>query len=86
MEIDLPFIWAGLIAFAVLAYVLLDGFDLGIGILFPFLEDRERAPSGDEHHRPGLGRQRDLAGAGRRRIVRGLSAGLRHRDAGALSR
>ena len=27
-------IWAGLIAFAVLAYVLLDGFDLGIGILF----------------------------------------------------
>jgi len=30
-----------LIAFAVLAYVLLDGFDLGIGILFPFLADRE---------------------------------------------
>jgi cytochrome d ubiquinol oxidase subunit II len=41
--IDLPFIWAGLIAFAVLAYVLFDGFDLGIGILFPFL--------GDEHER-----------------------------------
>ena len=35
---DLAFIWAGLIAFAVLAYVLLDGFDLGIGILFPFLD------------------------------------------------
>jgi cytochrome d ubiquinol oxidase subunit II len=30
-------IWAGLIAFAVFAYVCLDGFDLGIGILFPFL-------------------------------------------------
>ncbi len=30
----LPVIWAGLIAFAVLAYVLLDGFDLGVGILF----------------------------------------------------
>ncbi|HRY23774.1 MAG: cytochrome d ubiquinol oxidase subunit II [Geminicoccaceae bacterium] len=41
MSIDLPFIWVGLIAFAVLAYVLLDGFDLGIGILFPFLADRE---------------------------------------------
>ena len=27
-------IWAGLIALAVLAYVLLDGFDLGVGILF----------------------------------------------------
>ena len=30
----LPVVWAGLIAFAVLAYVLLDGFDLGVGILF----------------------------------------------------
>ena len=36
MNFDLPFIWAGLIAFAVLAYVVLDGFDLGVGILFPF--------------------------------------------------
>lgn len=41
MEFDLAFIWAGLIAFAVLAYVLLDGFDLGIGILFPFLKTRD---------------------------------------------
>jgi cytochrome bd ubiquinol oxidase subunit II len=44
--LDLPFIWAGLIAFAVLAYVLFDGFDLGIGILFPFLRserDRDQA-------------------------------------------
>ncbi len=31
---DIAFIWAGLIAFAVLAYVLLDGFDLGVGMLF----------------------------------------------------
>ncbi|MDB2391082.1 cytochrome d ubiquinol oxidase subunit II [Alphaproteobacteria bacterium] len=36
--IDLAFIWAGLIAIAILAYVILDGFDLGIGILFPFLK------------------------------------------------
>lgn len=41
MEIDLAFIWAGLIAFAVLAYVLLDGFDLGVGILFPFIKGKE---------------------------------------------
>lgn len=34
--IDLPFIWGGLIALAIFMYVLLDGFDLGIGILFPF--------------------------------------------------
>jgi cytochrome d ubiquinol oxidase subunit II len=36
MIIDLPLIWAGLLAVAVLLYVLLDGFDLGVGILFPF--------------------------------------------------
>ena len=40
MAIDLPFIWAGLIAFAVLAYVVLDGFDLGVGILFPLAKDK----------------------------------------------
>lgn len=39
MLIDLPTIWAGLIAFAVLAYVILDGFDLGVGILFPLFPD-----------------------------------------------
>ncbi len=32
--LDLPLVWAGLIAFAVLAYVVMDGFDLGTGILF----------------------------------------------------
>lgn len=32
--LDLPVVWACLIAVAVLAYVLLDGFDLGVGILF----------------------------------------------------
>ncbi|WP_105428433.1 cytochrome d ubiquinol oxidase subunit II [Neorhizobium sp. T6_25] len=43
MVIDLPFIWAAIIAFAVLAYVILDGFDLGVGILFPlFPEKRHR--------------------------------------------
>lgn len=45
-SLDLPFIWAGLIAFAVFAYVVLDGFDLGIGMLFPFLHsesDRDTA-------------------------------------------
>jgi cytochrome d ubiquinol oxidase subunit II len=33
---DLTIIWAFIIAFAVAAYVVMDGFDLGIGILFPF--------------------------------------------------
>jgi cytochrome d ubiquinol oxidase subunit II len=40
MVLDLPFIWAAIIAFAVLAYVVLDGFDLGVGILFPFFKDK----------------------------------------------
>jgi cytochrome d ubiquinol oxidase subunit II len=35
--IDLTIIWALLIAFAVAAYVVMDGFDLGIGLLFPFI-------------------------------------------------
>jgi cytochrome d ubiquinol oxidase subunit II len=40
---DLPVIWAFIIAFAVFAYVVMDGFDLGIGILFPRLPvGRER--------------------------------------------
>lgn len=34
--IDLPLIWSILIATAIFLYVLLDGFDLGVGILFPF--------------------------------------------------
>jgi cytochrome d ubiquinol oxidase subunit II len=37
VNLDRALIWGGLIAFAVLAYILMDGFDLGIGILFPFL-------------------------------------------------
>src|SRR5580704_3713920 len=37
LQDTLTLVWAGLIAFAVFAYVCLDGFDLGIGILFPFL-------------------------------------------------
>jgi cytochrome d ubiquinol oxidase subunit II len=35
MQFDLPLIWAGVIGIAVAMYVILDGFDLGIGILFP---------------------------------------------------
>ena len=35
IHIDLTMIWAFIIAFAVFMYVVMDGFDLGIGILFP---------------------------------------------------
>lgn len=32
----LPLVWAAILAVAVVLYVILDGFDLGLGILFPF--------------------------------------------------
>jgi cytochrome d ubiquinol oxidase subunit II len=38
MGIDLPLIWAVIIIFGVMMYVVMDGFDLGIGILFPFIK------------------------------------------------
>ena len=34
--LDLPLIWGGLIVTAIFLYVILDGFDRGVGILFPF--------------------------------------------------
>ena len=39
--LDLPLIWGGIIATAIFLYVLLDGFDLGVGILFPFAPSEE---------------------------------------------
>ena len=38
----LPLIFAGLMGLAILIYVILDGFDLGIGILFAAAEDAEQ--------------------------------------------
>ncbi|MFM0484808.1 cytochrome d ubiquinol oxidase subunit II [Paraburkholderia strydomiana] len=38
MTIDLPVILAGIIALGVFIYVMLDGFDLGVGLLFPFFD------------------------------------------------
>jgi cytochrome d ubiquinol oxidase subunit II len=35
MDLDLPLIFAVLMGLAILAYVILDGFDLGVGILLP---------------------------------------------------
>jgi cytochrome d ubiquinol oxidase subunit II len=41
MALDLVPLWAGILALAVFMYVLLDGFDLGVGILFPFAPNDE---------------------------------------------
>jgi cytochrome bd ubiquinol oxidase subunit II len=41
MGIDLPLIWAVIILFAIGMYIVMDGFDLGIGMLFPFVPGKE---------------------------------------------
>ena len=41
MGIDLPLIWAIIIIFGIMMYVVMDGFDLGIGILFPFIKGEQ---------------------------------------------
>lgn len=38
---DLPLVWYGLLITALFLYVVLDGFDLGVGILFPFAPSEE---------------------------------------------
>ena len=40
MGIDLPAIWAVIIGFGLMMYVVMDGIDLGIGLLAPFVADR----------------------------------------------
>ena len=50
---ELSMIWAVLIAVAVFLYVALDGFDLGVGILFPFANDSKERDQ--MLHRTGLG-------------------------------
>lgn len=39
--IDFVMIWAVIIAFGVMMYVLMDGFDLGVGILYPFAPNED---------------------------------------------
>lgn len=43
MGVDIAVIWFAIIVFATLMYIIMDGFDLGIGLLFNFVGDaRER--------------------------------------------
>ena len=74
-------IWFVLVAVLLTVYVILDGFDLGAGVLYPFLARSEDDKSAIRaSHRPGVGRQRGVVGAGRsRRPLRRVPDGLRHR-------
>ena len=41
MGIDLSILWAVIILFGIMMYIVMDGFDLGIGILYPFFKDKD---------------------------------------------
>lgn len=41
MMLDIPFLWALIVGFALAMYIILDGFDLGIGILLLFTGEQE---------------------------------------------
>jgi cytochrome bd ubiquinol oxidase subunit II len=41
LTVDIATVWAFIIAFAVFVYVVMDGFDLGLGILFPLFPAKE---------------------------------------------
>ena len=72
----LPLIFTGLMGLSMLLYVVLDGYDLGVGVLLPLRRRREKDTM-IASHRPVLGRQRDLAGARRRPAAGGIPARAR---------
>ncbi|MFZ5964406.1 cytochrome d ubiquinol oxidase subunit II [Thalassococcus sp. BH17M4-6] len=41
-DVWLPFAFGALMGLSILIYVVLDGFDLGVGVLFPFADDAEQ--------------------------------------------
>ncbi len=41
MGIDISLLWAVIILFGIMMYVIMDGFDLGVGILFPLMPGRQ---------------------------------------------
>jgi len=42
MSLDLPLVFAALMGLAILMYVVLDGYDLGVGMLMPAADEREQ--------------------------------------------
>ena len=79
-------IWFWLVGIMLTAYVALDGFDIGVGILHLFItrsddEKRTHPP----HHRPRLGRQRGLAPRRRRNpLLRLPAASTPHLSAASI--
>ena len=40
-DVNLPIIFAGLMALSIIVYAILDGYDLGVGLLLPLNNDRQ---------------------------------------------
>jgi len=72
-RIAMVMFWVLLLAISILLYVLLDGVDLGVGMLFRVDEQRNQARRHAERRRADLGRQRDLAGGRRGDFVGSFS-------------
>ena len=80
----LALFWAAVIVVAILAYVILDGFDLGVGILFGATRDTRLRARDDRVDLSVLGRKRDLADRGGRLAFRGFPNRLRSIPRGFL--
>ena len=70
--------WVSLLAISTLLYVLLDGVDLGVGLLFGLTKRRSQAWRDAERRRADLGRQRDLVGGHRRFFGELFRSSMRH--------
>ena len=77
LRIAMETIWFCLVAVMIAVYVVLDGFDLGAGIVHLLVARTDaRAARGAALHRPGVGRQRSLAAGRRRHALLRLSRAL----------
>lgn len=84
MTIDYALIWAGLIAFAVLAYIVLDGFDLGVGILFPWVKGQAHRDQMMNSVVPVWDGNETWLVLGGGRLIRSVSTRLRDHHAGLI--
>ena len=85
MTLDLPLIWAFIIAFAVFAYVVMDGFDLGIGILFPWFDVADERDMAMNSIAPVWDGNETWLVLGAGWTVRGLPYGIRNHFPGNIS-
>jgi hypothetical protein len=75
----LKVIWWGVVGLLLVGFAILDGFDLGIGMLLPFVgrTDTER-PRDAQFRRADVGRQSGVVHHRGRRDVRRVAARLRY--------